>query len=415
MICKKCGADISDDSAFCPKCGKKLDPAPSALGLDSPKNNISSERRNKIVAIVFFIAAVIIVYFITASEGVAFGICICPFLLCPILLITGIVKKIMKKPSGKPLYFSGLLFVVFCISVVNYSLNSPSTAANKNDIVTEESVDMPTSGSSSTETQAVTSEPAESEENTSTTVPLSEDEEISPETDTVQAMTNDSSDNTVPAASDYSAASGENSEYIGSNLSLINCTDYSEGRAWVQYNEAAKNKGSQEMFIEGYNALTGDDSDMIDYYFSNYNPEGNNRAAIIDTDGRIVWKSELTFSTKVLTETSEFKDGLAYCIFSGNYGDMFYIIDSDGNVTYKAEPSEDYRIICHDDGKFFVARHVSNFDTDEWQLGVIDKNGNVIYPFKEYSKVYENEVEISFDKDKIIDCCYLGNDILELT
>ena len=494
MICKKCGADISDDSAFCPKCGKKLNSSPSTLNAGPFQNNISSEHRNIIIGIVFFIAAIIFVCFITSSHVIAFGICICSFLLFPILLITGIVKKILKKPSGKPLYFSGLFFAVFCISLVNHSLNMPATAVQKSKRSTEESVDTTISESISVETtnsQSILSDSVTSAGNIMVTEPLSTAEETISETETVQTVTNYSTENYDTATSNYSAASNENNDqisgaeetksetqavqamtnystensdattshyseasdeknnHISSDLWLMNCSDFSEGRAWVQFNDEEKKYGKKKLYEEYYNASTGDDKDKIEYLLSKYLQEGSLKAAVIDTEGNIIWESELTRSENVLTEKSEFKDGLAYCIFSGNNGDMYYIIDSEGNVTYKTEASENYRIICHSDGKFFVAKHISNFDTDEWQLGVIDKNGKVISPFKEYSKVYENEeipdpeydsdigyieddvlenlygdpginsndnkVIIPLNKDNIFDCCYLGNDILELS
>lgn len=375
MLCKKCGEEISDGSAYCPKCGKKLNS--SLTGSDSAQSNTTiSSHLKKIAAIIFFIAVIIVVCLITPSQGTAFFLSLFSMVLCPILCIAGIIKKALKKPSGKLLYFSGMLFVVFCISLANYSPNAPNTAVIESGSIDEISTETLSDGTNSpqsfaSETTAVTdslyaaadsaeatetaaisdANHVESTETTAVTERLPDTEKTTSETAVAQTLTNDPYDSTT---SDLPSYLNKGSDIIDSDVWLYNCSDFSDGRAWVEYNDEARKYGNIEMIEEQYNALTGDDRDRFEYLLSHYSAEGANKAALIDKYGKIIWESDLTRSKKVLTEASEFIDGFAYCIFSGNKGDILYIIDWNGNVTYKSEVSEDSRVICHGDGKFFI-------------------------------------------------------------
>lgn len=185
---------------------------------------------------------------------------------------------------------------------------------------------------------------------------------------------------------------------IGENLRLHDSTDFSENRAWVEFREADRSNWG--------------------IAFS-----GNNRAALIDTTGKTLWESELTESDLVLTQKSDFQNGVAYITFSGNEQNLYYIIDSDGNVTFTKEATDDFIILASGDGSFLVAEHISNFDTDEWQLWTMDKNGQMISTPQSYDKTPVTlatadgqELDhnfITIDKE-LYRCKYLGENIYQL-
>lgn len=177
----------------------------------------------------------------------------------------------------------------------------------------------------------------------------------------------------------------ENTEYIGRDMPVITLTGFSEERAFVQFTDYSEE--DLKMSEDGVKALLADDEDEAAQYamkYIDYEPQGGNRIALIDTRGRILWKSERTLNDQSLTEISEFRDGLAYFIFDGNEGKSYYIIDSEGNVSYTKECSEDFMILSHGGGLFLVAEHIANFDVDGWQIGTIDKNGSIVAEYKAY-------------------------------
>ncbi len=179
----------------------------------------------------------------------------------------------------------------------------------------------------------------------------------------------------------------EDKEYIGDDLRLEYLTDFSEGRAFVQFID--RSEISEDEIEDAVNAVINDD-DKVDYVTSNWNElnhfQGYNRAALINTQGQIVWKSEYTKNDIVLSKKSEFADGAAYCIFEGNDNSRYYIIDSDGNCTFTKDVGEDYVILGHGGGEFLVAEHISDFDTNQWQIGTIDKNGTIVSSFQVYEQ-----------------------------
>jgi hypothetical protein len=79
------------------------------------------------------------------------------------------------------------------------------------------------------------------------------------------------------------------------------------------------------------------------------------------------------------------------------------IIDSSGNITFYKE-QEVFEIFGYGDGKFLVAEFVSDFDTNEWRVGAIDKDGNIVVPPKAY--------EIT--GDEFSECSYLGSNIFSI-
>lgn len=170
-------------------------------------------------------------------------------------------------------------------------------------------------------------------------------------------------------------------KYIGENIDIAPRTDFSEGRALVTFNDVHREKG-------GTSAAMKDVLEAMenkDIYGAIENWRTLNRAALIDNKGKIIWESETTWKESPLIEVSEFRDGLAYFIFEGNEQSMYYILDTEGTVSFTKEYTDDFKILSHGDGLFLCAEHISNFDTDEWQIGAIDKNGDIVVPFKKYS------------------------------
>lgn len=193
----------------------------------------------------------------------------------------------------------------------------------------------------------------------------------------------------------YPAAANENSEadygysesldtgigedYIGTDQILTGFSDFQEGRAWVQYGETT---------------------------------------ALIDKEGKIIWECDAN-----IAQISSMKDGLAYFRVSGYEYDTYMIIDSDGNITYTRDCDENYFILAHGDGLFLVAEHIMNFDTNEWRFGAIDKNGNIVVPFKAYETSVPLGADpaeytpqlLGIDSEYNIGCTYRGDGVFELT
>lgn len=134
----------------------------------------------------------------------------------------------------------------------------------------------------------------------------------------------------------------------------------------------------------------------------------NHRAALIDSQGKILWESALTKNDQVLNEKSEFVGGLAYFVYNGNDKSNYNIIDSNGNVTFTRDCGEDYIILGHGNGLFLVAEHTVNFDSNEWKIAAIDKSGNVVAPLKAYEEI------VSFDSCEYSSSEYLGENIYRL-
>lgn len=172
-------------------------------------------------------------------------------------------------------------------------------------------------------------------------------------------------------------------EYVGSSK-LSNLTDFSEGKAFVQFEDYSEVSAADVR--EAVKAAEGSDRDRINYMMQHWDDDfqGYNRAALIDTQGRVMWKSEFTKEDRALKETSEFRNGLAYFVFNGNDKSTYNIIDSDGNVTFTRDFTEDFMILGHGDGLFLVAEHIVDFDTDEWQIGAMDRNGTMVAAYKAY-------------------------------
>lgn len=138
---------------------------------------------------------------------------------------------------------------------------------------------------------------------------------------------------------------------------------FEEGRAWIYYQET--------------NDAIKDKNDII---IDNSGAE--QWAAIIDKQGNILWKKQGS-----LVVAEPFRDGLSYCLFDNGETESYIFLDSEGNETFTKEKDDTYIMLGHGNGLFLVAKHISTFDTNEWQIGAIDKHGETIVPFQVYEKL----------------------------
>lgn len=276
-------------------------------------------------------------------------------------LVSAIIKKIRKRPAKKSMILVGVSFVMFVVATI--ALPVPLDESQNRDA-----------------NQAVV----------------------------VSNNVTDETSNDKLEESKQRMGHSDDAEYIGADLWLKETTDFSEGKAWVQFSESDRKKGSLNAMSDTIDAATGDKDDLIKYGIQNYNPQGNHRAALIDTQGKILWESALTKNDQVLSEISEFADGLAYFVFNGNDKSSYVIVDSNGNATFTRDCGEDYIIPGHGNGLFLVAEHTVNFDSNEWKIGAIDKSGNIVAPLKAYEEI------VSFDSSEYSSCEYLGENIYKL-
>ena len=191
----------------------------------------------------------------------------------------------------------------------------------------------------------------------------------------------------------------ENAEYITDDMQVETLTDFSEERAFVQFTDYSEE--DLKMAGDGIRAILTDDEDEEAQYAMEYierEHQGGNRIALIDTQGKILWKSDRTLNDQSLTEISEFKDGLAYFIFDGNEGESYNIIDLEGNISYTKECSGDFMFLSHGGGLFLVAEHIASLDVDEWRIGTIDKNGDIVAEYKAYEITTSKEEPLSVNE-----------------
>ena len=166
-------------------------------------------------------------------------------------------------------------------------------------------------------------------------------------------VTTDSPQETNDNGSDYNEDEFIQESQNPSTVSLRDrtftlVTDFSEGRAWVQYwdDQMAKQITS-----------------------------------VIDTDGNLVFSPE-----HEVDHFSSYCNGYAFYLYTREGSEktlddvVTCIVDLDGNITYSSENA--VRIaLAYGDGQFLVAEHISNFDTNEWRLGSIDERGNTVTEF----------------------------------
>ncbi len=325
--------------------------------------------------------------------------------------VSAIIKKIIKKSAKKSLKLTGISFLILIFTIIAF----PNVSTEQNN---ESKGQIDESNLSDNSLEELKNTASESNQN----------------------------------------KNNKDKNYIGNDLWIEELTDFSEGRAWIQFSESHREYGSIEATTKAVKtAMKMKEDDYEPNLYEIYeiqNWQGNERAALIDTQGKIIWESELTENNIVLKETNEFRNGLTYCVFDGNDKSSYLIIDVDGNVTFTHDCNEDYKILCHGNELFLIAEHIKNFDSNEWRIGAIDKNGNVVAPFQTYEKTppfgpeaieapqgeapdpnydywgyleYQKQLEaheeyinysytpeiISFD-EKYISCEYLGENIFKI-
>jgi len=178
------------------------------------------------------------------------------------------------------------------------------------------------------------------------------------------------------------------------NMRLHNSQNFSEGRAWVKYHEPLSVIGAVSALTKGQYIIPDD-------------VRGKEKIAVIDTQGQIVWESDGT----AWDYFSDFKDGLAHIYKDKGNSREHAVIDSNGKITL-LKKQDDHQVLRYFNGRFLVAQHVSNFNTNEWLLGVIDKDGKILNPLKSYDNEYG--AKLDFSSKNIVGCQYLGDNIFNI-
>lgn len=153
-------------------------------------------------------------------------------------------------------------------------------------------------------------------------------------------------------------------------------------------NEPNTNVGSQAQEIERFllDVLYPFSEDRAWVQFSS---NGVSVAAVINIYGEILFERELRSSRNPIT--APFTDGLSYIIFRESDDMYFYIINNDGMILYDSSADDNnFILLGYGDGHFVVAQHISNFATNEWRLGTIDANGNILNELKEHPNLRDS-------------------------
>ena len=135
-----------------------------------------------------------------------------------------------------------------------------------------------------------------------------------------------------------------------------------EGKTWIQYRNTEKS-------IKNKDGIIIDNSNAEEY------------AAIVDKQGNVLWEKQGT-----ILEAMPFRDGISFCLLDNGNTQSYIIFDAEGEETYTFEKDENYLMLGRGNGLVLVAKHISDFDNNEWQIGAIDQYGNVVVPFKVYEK-----------------------------
>jgi len=184
---------------------------------------------------------------------------------------------------------------------------------------------------------------------------------------------------------------GNTKAYL-SDIRITSGSSFFENRAWIAYDEI----------------IDGRAIDIV---------------ALIDTQGNTLWKSDPADGSALYG--MDITDGLSYVRYGvdGNgYADKYCIIDINGNVTYTitaedikilnyVQTYKDFQILGYGGGQFLAMRYVSNFDISEWQIGAIDRYGELVSPFISYKDSFGNA--LSVDEIRMVE--YMGDDIFYLS
>lgn len=138
-----------------------------------------------------------------------------------------------------------------------------------------------------------------------------------------------------------------------------------------------------------------------------YMDGGEMYTAAVELDGHVLFEIP-----GPVWYVSAFEDGAAYAVVSDNatyYPNASPIVgcyeqvapavfheeiyDLSGQLLYSTDPTYDAatlgenHIVCAGNASYVVLRHVADLEYDSWQLGVINKNGEILYDFAEYDEV----------------------------
>lgn len=131
-------------------------------------------------------------------------------------------------------------------------------------------------------------------------------------------------------------------------VELKEVSDFSEGIAWVKYE---------------------------DEY-------GNDHIGWLDTSGKI---TEPEVLSNVKTFGGKFSSGYDYANYdknNDNYSDVFLILNQEGDVVASSPDGDGYEIVAAGDGLFLVRQRVRTFDTNQDLYGVVDTAGNWVCDLK---------------------------------
>lgn len=277
-----------------------------------------------------------------------------------VCLLSALIKKLRKKPARGALKRAGLsaVFMIALFVAFGFLADTADEPADRN------GSQIPPASGTAEEDRSV--EPEHDGQN------MKPQEDTASKTDTEQEK---------PQTEHL-----KDEAYIGDNIHLEHITDFSNGRAWIEFRETDRKKGSVQAARDAVNAALSNTAGKILYGLMNLNSEGNYRAGLIDPQGRLVWESPLTNNSIVLSETSAYRDGLAYCNFNGNDENLWLAIDAEGNIVFARPATEDFKILGSGGGYILMAEYTSDFDSNEWKIGAIDASGNLAMPFQVYEK-----------------------------
>ena len=109
-----------------------------------------------------------------------------------------------------------------------------------------------------------------------------------------------------------------------------------------------------------------------------FSDDGKTKLGLIDNKGKLLYSRSSDY-----VYCYPFTDGLSLVVISGPPDYYSIIVDSSGKVTFDSiEDGNGYIVSGYGNGHFLAMQHITNFDTNEWRFGTIDKNGKVLNNFK---------------------------------
>lgn len=165
-------------------------------------------------------------------------------------------------------------------------------------------------------------------------------------------------------------------------VELIDVSDFSEGIAWVKYE----------------------------------NEYGDSYIGWLDTEGKIIRPKALERAERF---GGDFSDGYTYVNYDDNNDncyDSFAILDKQGNVLASSPEGDGYEIVAGGNGVFFVRHRVRTFEINEDQYGFMDMNGKWLYeltannPFPSAMIDGYSQEDFFYHGDHVFSVRYLRNE-----